>query len=162
MKLAFTKGAQEQITKHSEQGFPNEICGFLYGTEQGDTRWILNAQAVENSKEGDQTRRFEIAPVEYIKAEKYAIANGLTLLGIYHSHPKHPAIASEHDLKQAVPFFSYVITSVFENGVVDFKSWQLNDDGAFDEEEVSLPTSISPSIPVQKGEAEKFASLSVS
>ena len=38
----------------------------------------------------------------------------MTLLGVYHSHPQHPAIASEHDLRSAQPFFSYVIYSVID------------------------------------------------
>lgn len=136
MKLDFTVGAKEQIVKHSETGFPNEICGFVFGKDQGETRWILHTEPVENTKPGDQTRRFEISGREYMKAEKYALKTGLDLIGVYHSHPKHPAVASVHDLKQALPFFSYIITSVFEEGVVDIKSWILNDNGKFEEEEV--------------------------
>lgn len=136
MKVQFTEGARQQIIDHSEQGFPFEICGFLYGKDQKDERWVLKAEPVENVKEGEKRRRFEISPKQYMEAEKYALVNGLTLLGVYHSHPKHPAIASEHDLKQAVPFFSYVITSVHDYGVNDIKSWTLNDTGTFDEEEV--------------------------
>jgi proteasome lid subunit RPN8/RPN11 len=65
------------------------------------------------------------------------VENDVQLLGIYHSHPNHPAIPSEHDRVAAQPFFSYVIISV-ENGVVkNTRSWVLNSDSQFDEEEYS-------------------------
>ena len=115
--------------------FPNECCGFFYGHES-ETRNITLAVHVDNSKAGDQRRRFEISPVDYMKAEQYALTHGLTLLGVYHSHPNHPAIPSEHDLKQAVPYFSYIIVSVGEGQVNDLTSWQLNEAGTFEEEKI--------------------------
>ena len=80
------------------------------------------AVPVENSKEGDQRRRFEISPLEYMKAERFAIENQLQLLGVYHSHPDHPAIASQHDLAVAMPYFSYIIISVINKKRADIKS----------------------------------------
>jgi proteasome lid subunit RPN8/RPN11 len=58
-------------------------------------------------------------------------------LGVYHSHPKHPAIPSEHDRKAAQPFFSYVIVSVMSNDDITVRSWLLNDDQQFDEEKIA-------------------------
>jgi proteasome lid subunit RPN8/RPN11 len=70
-----------------------------------------------------------------MKGEQYAIERGVQLLGIYHSHPNHPAIPSEHDRVAAQPFFSYVIISV-QNGIVDHtRSWLLNEHFQFDEEQ---------------------------
>jgi proteasome lid subunit RPN8/RPN11 len=84
---------------------------------------------VENRK-----RRFEIAPKDYLKGERYAAEQDVQFLGIYHSHPNHPAIPSEHDRVAAQPYFSYVIISVQE-GVIDHtRSWVLNENFQFDEE----------------------------
>ena len=128
----------EYINKHGLETFPYECCGFLYGNEDGG-RVINLAQRVENSKEGDQRRRFEISPLDYMKAERFALENNTQLLGIYHSHPKHPAIASEHDLAKAMPYFSYVIISVMEDQVADIKSWKLKDEEhSFQEEKVEI------------------------
>lgn len=120
---------------HAESTFPNECCGFFYGSDQ-TVRNVTLAVPVENSKEGDQRRRFEISAFDYMQAEKFATENDLTLLGIYHSHPNHPARPSEHDLKQAVPFFSYIIVSVMNGKVADTTSWQLNDELKFVEEKI--------------------------
>ncbi len=115
--------------------FPDECCGFFYGNET-ETRNVTLAVAVQNSKDGDKRRRFEISPLQYMKAEQFAIEGGLTLLGVYHSHPANPAIASEHDRVVAMPWFSYIILSTFENEVRDVKSWQLDDERKFVEETI--------------------------
>ena len=133
--LYLNKAAKAVIFDDSEQTHPHECCGFLYGTDV-DNRIITEAIPVVNTRTENRERRFEISPLEYMKAEAYADDNDLTLLGVYHSHPEHPAIASVHDLKQAMPYFSYVITSVKSAKVVDVKSWKLNDAGQFIEEKV--------------------------
>ena len=126
------------ISLHGEATFPNECCGFLYGDETSG-RQITHSEPIPNSKDGDQRRRFEISPLDYIKAEQFALENNIQLLGIYHSHPNHPAIASEHDLAKALPFFSYVIISVIEGKYKNVKSWKLYDEKrAFHEEEVEI------------------------
>jgi proteasome lid subunit RPN8/RPN11 len=135
-KIELTPAVKDFINNHGESTFPYECCGFLYGKE-AENRIITLARKVINSKEGDQRRRFEITPKDYLEAEKYAAENDLDLLGIYHSHPNHPAIASEHDLAKAMPFFSYVIVSIMDGTAVDIKSWKLKDEERiFEEEEV--------------------------
>lgn len=118
--------------------FPDECCGFLFGREEHDgTRQIIDILVVDNAKEGDKTRRFEISPQDYMTAELHALENDWTLLGIYHSHPKHPAIPSEHDRKAAQPYFSYVIISVIDESTIEFRSWLLNDEQQFEEEKIA-------------------------
>ncbi|WP_420581427.1 M67 family metallopeptidase [Reichenbachiella sp.] len=124
----------EEMHRHALSDFPNECVGFFYGQSEGNTKTVTEYGPLENSKEGDQRRRFEVNPLDYMKAEQYALANQLELLGIYHSHPLHPAVPSEHDLKQAVPFFSYIIASVNETKVEKTTSWQLNEENKFEEE----------------------------
>lgn len=116
--------------------FPDECCGFLFGKETNEERVILRSYAVNNAKEGDKRRRFEIKPKDYLKAEQYADENGLLLLGVYHSHPNHPAIPSEHDRVAAQPYFSYVIVSVLDKEYADLRSWRLNDKLQFEEEKI--------------------------
>lgn len=127
--------ANKIMQQHAIEIFPDECCGFLYGYETDSLRTIVQAIPVLNSKDGDKRRRFEISPLDYMKAEQYALQHNTTLLGVYHSHPQHPAIASEHDLKQAMPYFSYVILSVIDAKINDIKSWKLNEESMqFDEE----------------------------
>ena len=126
MNVQIKKPVMTGIFDHALADFPNECCGFLYGKEQGK-RVIDRIVPVENSKEGDQRRRFAISPLDYLRAEQQAEAWGTQLLGVYHSHPNHPAIASDHDLRQAMPYFSYVIVSVLPDQVQEIRSWRLAD-----------------------------------
>ena len=137
MKLQIEAEALSIIHEHAIADFPNECCGFLFG-QNSTERIITEAKPVQNSKSGDQRRRFEIAPLDYLAAENYALENELMLLGIYHSHPKHPAIPSEHDRIQAVTFFSYIITSVEENKIEDTTSWRLSDKKTFQTESIEV------------------------
>jgi proteasome lid subunit RPN8/RPN11 len=117
--------------------FPDECCGFLFGREETDgTRIVVDILVVDNSKEGDKRRRFEISPIDYMTAEQHALDHDWTLLGIYHSHPNHPAIPSEHDRVAAQPYFSYLIISVLNNEIITLRSWLLNEEQQFEEEEV--------------------------
>ena len=125
--------ALEVIERDALETFPNECCGFLYGHED-NTRNITFTQPVENAQEGDQRRRFEISPKQYLEAEQLALSQGLTLLGVYHSHPKHPAFPSEHDRKQALPWFSYLIINVEPNHTGDLHSFVLNEARQFEQQ----------------------------
>ena len=136
--IIFEPRVRQLMIEDAVGTFPDECCGFLFGREETDgTRLILDILAVDNSKEGDKRRRFEISPLDYMTAEQHALDHDWTLLGVYHSHPKHPAIPSEHDRKAAQPFFSYVIVSVMSNDDITVRSWLLNDDQQFDEEKIA-------------------------
>lgn len=137
--LELTGDVVDAIEAHGEETYPYECCGFMFGTD-GQTRVIDEVQRVDNAKEGDQRRRFQIDPKDYQEAERAADSKGKQLLGVYHSHPDHPAEPSEHDRKQAMPFFSYIIVSVQDGEAADLRSWQLNPDRAFDEEKVLTET----------------------
>ena len=130
------------MKNHALETYPFECCGFIFGEDQVDGRKVTEVQQANNSKEGDQRRRFEIDPMDYLKAERYALANDLTLVGIYHSHPDHPAVPSEHDLKLAVPFFSYIILSVGKQKVENITSWQLDHKRQFKEEIIKIENRI--------------------
>ena len=136
--ITVEKAAEKIMNDDAVNAFPDECCGFMFGREDvSGNRIVTQALPINNSAVENRKRRFVISPKDYMKGEQYAIANDIQLLGIYHSHPNHPAIPSEHDRVAAQPFFSYVIISV-QNGSVDHtRSWVLNDNFQFDEEEYS-------------------------
>lgn len=134
--------ARAALLKDAVIVFPDECCGFLFGREESNGfRAVTQIQVVNNAKEGDKRRRFAISPLDYIKAEQYAEDHQLQLLGVYHSHPNHPAIPSEHDRIAAQPWFSYVIVSVLDGRPDALRSWRLNEEDHFDEENVGVVAS---------------------
>ncbi len=126
----------ERINAHVEQAYPEEGAGFLIGDE-GQVKEIL---ALPNARE-DEARhnRFLITPEDYLKAELTADKLGLSLIGVFHSHPDCPNVPSEYDREWAQPFFSYIITRVDNGKVVSHRSWRLVEDRSkYDEEEIKI------------------------
>ncbi|MBK7426760.1 MAG: M67 family metallopeptidase [Saprospiraceae bacterium] len=141
--LQLSASGLEVVRKDAVKAYPDECCGFLFGTET-EGRKITLAVPVTNHKDGDKRRRFEIHPQDYLRAERLAAEIGLDLLGVYHSHPEHPALPSLTDLEMALPYFSYVIVSVKSGKVVDERSWKLNESlGLFEEEFIMQPIHLS-------------------
>lgn len=136
-KLNINKEVLQQLHKHAEHDYPDECCGFMYGNFIDDhNRAVTEIRPVTNAKTGDKSKRFQIDPNDYRKAEKYAVQQDLDLVGVYHSHPDHPARPSDHDLKQALPVFSYIIVSV-QNGVAkETTSWRIEESKEFQEEKI--------------------------
>ncbi len=116
-----------KIETQLEAAYPNEACGFLLGTQSQRKRNITHLIEVENQSTENQRRRFVIDPLDYLKAERFAAKEGLALLGIYHSHPDHPAIPSVHDLEFAQPYFSYFIHRIANGKMTDSRSYRLLD-----------------------------------
>ena len=126
----------EKINAHLEEACPDEGAGFLLGDE-GEVKEIL---ALSNARE-DEARhnRFLITPEDYLKAELKADSLGLSLIGVFHSHPDCPNVPSEYDREWAQPFFSYIITRVDEGKVNNHRSWKLVEDRTkYEEEEIEI------------------------
>ena len=131
------------ITRHAEREYPRECCGLLVGriADGGRTRIIEETFPVENTfaEEGERHHRMSIEPIEYARAERRYAAEGLGVVGNYHSHPDHPAVPSRFDLEHLAPWptMSYVVVSVREGKASDLRSWELEADRSrFNEEEV--------------------------
>jgi len=135
MKIVFEISALEAMHNWLTQFYPEEACGFLLGHESGDVRTVSETWPATNVSHENRKRRFIVDPMDYLRAEKKAASEGLSLLGIYHSHPDHPAVPSEHDLKAAHPYFSYTIVSVVAGEIAVTRSYQLKENH-FEEEEV--------------------------
>ena len=76
-------------------------------------------------------------------AEKAASAQGLEVIGWYHSHPDHPARPSDYDRDHAWPWYSYIIVSVHTGVPQDMTSWRLRDDRSEFLEEKIAPMKVS-------------------
>ena len=125
-----------QINAHVEKVYPEEGAGFLVGDE-GEVKEIL---PLSNAREdAARNNRFLITPEDYLKAELKADGLGLSLIGVFHSHPDCPNVPSEYDREWAQPFFSYIITRVDEGKSVSHRSWRLVEDRSkYDEEEIKI------------------------
>lgn len=124
-----------KLIANAIEKYPAECCGFLLGEKHGEQKIVSNIIVCEN-KAAAIEKEFLISPKDYMTTEKKADESGLVLLGIYHSHPDSDAIPSATDTKDALPFFSYLIISVFKNKIKSSRSWLLGDMRFFNEEKL--------------------------
>lgn len=124
------------IEAHGEKTYPNEGAGFLFGQEDGEQLFIEAIDPVENRRESEaQFNRYEVSPEDFIQAETKAAQLGLDLIGVFHSHPDHPAQPSQFDLDHAMPNFCYLISAIEGGQAKITRAWRLRaDQDAFDED----------------------------
>lgn len=96
------------MKRHAEEAYPRECCGAFLG-KAGE---VTLAIPLKNVYAGSQADRFEIAPVDLIRVEREARAQGVELLGIYHSHPDCDAYFSKTDLENSCPWYLSLVLSV--------------------------------------------------
>ncbi|NLG74004.1 MAG: M67 family metallopeptidase [Chloroflexi bacterium] len=129
MTIYLSRELLAEIQAHGEQAYPEEGAGLLLGRVDGEQRRVLQIISLPNTREdGARQRRYLISPADYIAAEEAAIQAGLDVLGVFHSHPDHPEHPSEYDREWALPWFSYLITSVHQGRAWRTRSWRLSED----------------------------------
>ncbi len=130
-----------QIARAAEAAYPEECCGLLVGPggeggKGGKRRWrVVRVEASANLAEGDRRRRFEVDPGLLIRLHRELRGGETRVIGVYHSHPDHPAEPSAHDLELArEPGLVWLIVSVVGGRATDASAHVLAEDGAcFDE-----------------------------
>lgn len=140
MALKLTTDIYSKITAHLQAAYPNEGAGILLGSADGNGKTVQAVKPFGNNFEaGEQFHRYLITAEDMLTGEIEAERLGLDVVGIFHSHPDHPAIASEYDREYALPWYSYLIVSVQKGTATDKKSWLLTDDRTkFNEEAVEI------------------------
>ena len=128
----------DKIEEEAAKSYPFECCGIIFGSLESGKKIAHSIKSVVNSfGAGEEYHRFLITAEDMMKGELYARANGLDMIGFYHSHPDHPAIPSEYDRSHALPVYSYLITSVLKGKAKDTFSYELKND-IFETEEISV------------------------
>ena len=109
-------------------GYPHETCGLLVGRSAESATLIKDLVQARNLNTERARDRYELAPEDLLAADGAARERGLEIVGVWHSHPDHPAVPSATDRKGAWTGWSYLIAEVERDGLRDLKSWRLQDD----------------------------------
>jgi len=125
MHLILSNELTEELSAHICEGYPFETCGTLIGktTDQGTS--IQEVRVCKNLNKKRREDRFDLDPDDFLQNDLEAQHLGLDIVGIWHSHPDHPAIPSTTDLQAAWPNWSYLIASVSPQGIQAIRSWRL-------------------------------------
>ena len=140
MRLEITADLLKQIHQHGEKAYPSEGAGFLLGESGENMRVVTAILKLSNAREESaQHNRYLLTPQDMLRSEQEAARLWLDVIGVFHSHPDHPNQPSEFDREWAMPWFSYIITSVNQGTAAGSRSWRLSDDRAqFVEENIQI------------------------
>ena len=126
-KIVMKKEDYETILDHCRKGLPNEACGLLAGTVEGNVKTVTKVYLLKNLDESNEY--FSMDPKEQFAALKDARANGVGLIGNFHSHPESPSRPSEEDKRLAFdPTFEYLILSLQEEDNPVLKAFEVDKD----------------------------------
>ena len=146
----------QALQTHAQTSYPQECCGLLIGKPDDtseakvvkevwatENAWNPESAALVNSlletapvQDAAKTERYWIAPETLLAGQRYARDRQLEIIGIYHSHPDHPALPSEMDRRLAWPQYSYMIMSVRDGTCQDPRAWCLDQEHNFQAEVV--------------------------
>ena len=116
---------------------PLEACGLLVG-RSGAAGVEVVRQATARNIHPSPGDRFLLAPEDYLQSDREARAEGLEVVGFWHSHPATSAVPSTVDRGEAWRESSYLIVSLAGDEPV-LRSWRFSAEGQF-EEEVGTPS----------------------
>ena len=100
-----------RIIEGAKEAYPNEGCGLIAGTDDGNVRLIRKVYVLQNTDRSPE--HFSLDPREQLAAVKDMRESGLRPLGNWHSHPATPSRPSEEDKRLAFDKnASYLILSL--------------------------------------------------
>jgi proteasome lid subunit RPN8/RPN11 len=125
--MQIASSALDDIRAHGSEGYPHEICGIMLGPRgEGRVTEVRRARNIIVERARD---RYEIDPRDHIRIQREADAEGLDIVGYYHSHPDHPAQASRFDTERAWAGYAYLIVSIENGKPVDANGFVADKDG---------------------------------
>jgi proteasome lid subunit RPN8/RPN11 len=111
--LHIKKADYEKILAHAQKNLPEEACGLIGGTTDGEDQIVQEVYLLTNIDHSNE--HFSMDPKEQLAAVKDIRAKGFQLLGNWHSHPESPSRPSEEDKRLAHDSKAhYLILSLME------------------------------------------------
>ena len=123
--IVLSSPVSELLASWAEDGYPHETCGLLLGRtgdESIDALWTTWSDNLDRDRPRD---RYILDPASFVTADRQARTLGLEIVGVWHTHPDHPAEPSRTDLEAAWEGYSYLILSISASGVESLRCWRL-------------------------------------
>ncbi len=117
LEVRIAAATADAILAHAQREAPREACGLLVGAGAVVTRVVPTANADQSAT------RYTIPPEAHLAAIRAARAEGLDVIGAYHSHPRSAAVPSATDTAEAFPGFIIAIAGLAPEPHV--RAWHL-------------------------------------
>jgi proteasome lid subunit RPN8/RPN11 len=134
----------DQIVDQAYTDLPRETCGLIGGLRQGSVDQAVEIIPVPNTA-SDLENAYRMDEHTLAAALTGLEKRGLTLVGIYHSHPQGDPVPSHRDIREAAyPDTAYLIIGM-KGDDPRLAAWMINYDGTVEHVELH----ISPAPPAQ-------------
>ena len=134
-RLKLPKPVSCQLRSWAREAYPMETCGVLIGRQTDSQVRIHRAMLARNDATERAHDRYQLNGEDLLAADRAAEAEGLEIVGIWHTHPDHPARPSEADQLGAWGGWSYLILSITAGRAAELRAWRLVED-RFEEETI--------------------------
>jgi [CysO sulfur-carrier protein]-S-L-cysteine hydrolase len=131
--LEMPRHVVDEVVALALEIYPYESCGLIAGAPGRDrvSRFYRCRNAAESA------RVYTVDPLDHLRAERDAEAQGWEIIGVVHSHTHTPAYPSPTDIAQAPdPAWHYAIVSL-QHDEPDLRSFRIVD-GTVTEEPVEV------------------------
>ena len=123
--IRLSKADYNKIVAHAGSELPNEACGLIAGTVDGENKEIKKVYLLSNIDHSNE--HFSLDPKEQLAAVKDMRQNGFVPLGNWHSHPESPSRPSDEDKRLAYDSkASYMILSLMDRENPVLNSFKIN------------------------------------
>ena len=131
--ISLKKADYEKILAHAKSCVPEEACGLIAGTRDGEDKVVEKVYLLANIDHSNE--HFTLDPKEQLATIKDMRSKGYAPLGNWHSHPESPSRPSEEDKRLAYDSkASYMILSLMNRAEPVLNSFKINGDTAEKEE----------------------------
>ena len=124
----------DEMISHCLGTYPEEGCGLLTGDPATST--VVAVRPTANLAASAQV--YTVDPGEHLRIDRAAEADGLAVIGVFHSHTHTDPYPSPTDVAQAPdPSWHYVVVSLHLE-VASVRSYRIVD-GLVEEESIEVP-----------------------
>lgn len=133
-EIVCTRAQLDEMAAHCLRALPHEGCGLLVGDPSSGHvfRVVLTDNVAKSAK------LYSVDPVAHLRADRAAEADGLAIIGVFHSHTHTDPYPSPTDVSQAPdPSWHYVLVSL-RGEAVSTRSYRIIE-GEISEEPIIIP-----------------------
>ena len=122
-----------EMVGHCLSGLPDEACGLL----GGDPATGAAGHCYPTRNLAASAKLYEVDPQQHLRADRHAEAQGMAIIGVFHSHTHTDPYPSPVDVRQAPdPTWHYVLVSL-RHEVASVRSYRIVE-GVISEESIAV------------------------
>ncbi len=122
-RLDFARKLRAQLVEWARAATPKEACGLLLGRVAAQRVEVCEVREGRNIAD-DSSAAFELHPEDHLALTLEAERAGLTVVGVWHSHPRGPATPSASDRAAAQASWLHGIVGLNARGEFELRVWR--------------------------------------